>query len=62
MRDASENNHAWRKSIDEISQNNAIWLYHPDFMLIINLNAFFGYFIDFLEMHIELLRDGVILL
>jgi hypothetical protein len=48
--DASENNHLWREPIDEISENNAIWLYHANFMLIIGLKFIFpGYYIDFLD-------------
>jgi hypothetical protein len=48
--DASENNHSWREPIDEISKNNAMWLYHANFMLIIGLKFIFpGYYIDFLD-------------
>ena len=41
MRDPSENNHSEREPIDEISKNNAIWLYHAIFMLIIALKPIF---------------------
>ena len=50
MRTASENNHSWREPIDEISKNNAIWLYHANFMIIIGFKPIFsGYSIDFLN-------------
>jgi hypothetical protein len=40
-RDASENNHSRGEPIDEISENNAVWLYHANFMLIIGLQPIF---------------------
>jgi hypothetical protein len=42
VEDAAKNNYKLSTAIDEIAKNNAIWLYHSNFMLIVRRQYIFS--------------------